>query len=61
MPTNTDRHTLPDAVALSFRSALPRHAKTAPDQDEAELRALLALNTGERAARYVPLPRLIQE
>lgn len=65
MPTDQDRHTLHDAAQLSdrtgFTDALRRRANPGDEEDGAILRDFLQRHSGERAARYVPLPRLIQE
>lgn len=58
MPTDQDRHTripAPPAQLLALRSRL----FTGHEADE--VANLLVQHSGERAARYVPLPRLIQE
>ncbi len=58
MPTDQDRHTritAPPAQFFALRSRL------FTDDEADEVASLLVQHNGERAARYVPLPRLIQE
>ncbi len=61
MPTDQDRHMPTDAASDRFPNEIRRRAFATDDEGDAELRAFLVRNSGERAARYVPLPRLIQE
>lgn len=69
MPTVTDRHNLTTAERIAgpavrgFSDAIRRrpHSTAEEAEEQAALRAFLAGHSGEQAARYVPLPRLIQE
>ncbi|MFT4149037.1 MAG: hypothetical protein QM656_02490 [Paracoccaceae bacterium] len=58
MPTDQDRHTRTPAAPAQFHAA---RSRSFHDRDVDELADLLVQHRGERAAHYVPLPRLIQE
>lgn len=62
MPTDQDRHTLIWARIRAMKTAFPAIRSSAVYHREPTRRDhLLVQYSGDRAAYYVPLPKLIQE
>lgn len=62
MPTDQDRHTLIWARIRAMKPAFPpSHSRAVYHREAPRRDHLLVQYSGDRAAYYVPLPKLIQE